>query len=102
MQTEGKVIDRIAYYLWNFFSYLFFAIGVWMILTLLLNAEYWPGEEYSRMNAPKMWEVLWEIFRALVFAPAPFLLLAVLFRHFASKAKYCLYHGEGNRFAADK
>ena len=87
MLGTGKATDRIAFVTWSFLSYLFLAWGTWMFFTLLINGEYYPGSEYNLGNWPKIWEVLWELLSVLVLSSAPWILLGLLFRRFASQSR---------------
>ena len=87
MQGNRKIIDRIAFVMWSFFSYLFLAFGAWLFFRLLFNAEYYPGSEYNLGHGPKLWRVLWDVFRALVFGPAPVVMIGLLFHRFALRSK---------------
>jgi len=84
MLEKVKIIDRIAFVTWSFFSYLFFGFSILVFLFFLFNGKYNPELEPGRYL--KIWEVLWDI-RGLVIAPAPFLLLGLLFRRFGSQSK---------------
>ena len=87
MLGTGKVTDRIAFVVWSFFSYLFLVWGIWMFFNLLIFAEYYPGTEYNLGNQPKVWEVLWELLTTLALVSAPWILLGLLFRRFASQSR---------------
>ncbi len=102
MLGNGKVTDRIAFVMWSFFSYLFLAWGTWMFCYLLFYGEYFPSAEYNLGNAPKIWEVLWDIFRALFFGPALWILPGLLFRRFALQSKTNRFDKRNTRFSVGK
>jgi len=86
MKRFTKIIDRVSMVVWKLFSFLFFGLGIWVFLNLLLKGEYYPSSEFSQFNPPKAWEVLWDL-RGVVIAPAFFLLPGALFWWFASLSK---------------
>ena len=67
-----------------------------MFLFVLLNGKYNPDLEPGHYL--KIWEVLWDI-RGLIIGPAPFFLLGVLFRWFASLTKSRKHFNEGTHAA---
>ena len=87
MQIKTETVGQVAFVMWSFISVLFFAFGAWLFLDLLFNAEYFPGPEYSFGSGPKLWEVLWDVSGALFIIPAPWILVGLLFRRFASRSK---------------
>lgn len=83
MPGTEKLIDRIAYIVWTFFSIVFLALGIWLFFYILFTGQYVPGPEVKDHNGLKLWRVAWDILRALIFGPAPVVLLGLLFRRFA-------------------
>lgn len=102
MQSNGNIIDRIAFVMWSVFSYSFLAFGAWLFFSLLFTAEYYPGPEYNLGYGPKLWNVLWDVFRALFFGPAPVVLLGLLFRRFALQSKTNRFDKSKTGFTVEK
>jgi len=102
MKSESNIIDRIAFVMWSVFSYLFLALGAWMFCYLLFYGEYFPSAGYNLANAPKIWEILWDISSALLFGSAPWILLGLLFRRFALQSRTNRFDKRDTRLSVGK